>query len=359
MKISNKNRKIHLDLLRILAAFFVIYNHTIGYHYYLNHTNEPMKLIANIALSSFTKINVPLFFMLSGALLLQKEESYKVLFQKRILRFVLVLLLGSALMYGSTYFLYGHALNLTWFLRALLSCEISEPYWFLYVYLSFLLALPFLRKMVKQLTKMDVLMLIGFRLVFSSLMGMYHYVSSYLGYESFGLYEGFGLAFSMMDALFYPIVGFYLEHYVVDSRIRMKETVLLLSTIVCGTGISTALTYHQGTYWTGFTQDYLGLFSSTTAISVYLLVKHFCGKVKSHAGCFCMSRFAGQFSGLTLGIYLLDPLFKSVVAGRFFAAVEESFFMFPLSLVYCFVSMAVCGTITWGMKKIPGIKEIL
>lgn len=359
MQIREKNRKTHLDLLRILAAFLVIYNHTAGYHYYLNHMNDSCKLMACIALSAFTKINVPLFFMISGALLLNKEESYSVLFSKRILRFCLVLVGGSSLAYGSTYFLYGHDLNLRWFIHGMFACKHAEPYWFLYAYLSFLLALPLLRKIVKHLVRQDIWMLIICRVVLSDFMDIYSYVSAYLGYEPVSIYGGFASYFSMVDVLFYPVVGYYLEHQADPGMFRKKEIALLLGTMVCGITISTALTYHQGIYWTGFTQNFVSLFSSINAICVYLLVKILFCRTKSEKGHLCIQKLAGKFSGLTLGIYLMDPIFKNVFAERFFAPAGQSLYLVPVSFVYCLVSMAVCGTVTWGLKKVPGIKHIL
>lgn len=69
------NRKVYLDFLRILACFLVI----------VNHTNSDIFLNSSIGITWFVsityfficKIAVPLFVMISGAVLLGKKDSYK------------------------------------------------------------------------------------------------------------------------------------------------------------------------------------------------------------------------------------------------------------------------------------------
>ena len=86
---SGSKRKIHIDILRIFAALLVIFNHTSGFYYYHTYVNIWESGIF-VVLSVITKIAVSIFFMISGALLLGKEESYTVLFTKRILQFFML-----------------------------------------------------------------------------------------------------------------------------------------------------------------------------------------------------------------------------------------------------------------------------
>ena len=46
-----------------------------------------------MCLTMITRVNVPLFFMISGALLLKKDENIILILKKRILRIALVLFL--------------------------------------------------------------------------------------------------------------------------------------------------------------------------------------------------------------------------------------------------------------------------
>ena len=143
------NRKTYLDALRVLAAFLVIFNHTEGFHLFLEQAADGSAASwLRVMLSVFTKINVPVFFMISGALLLGREESYGVLLRKRVARFLSVLVLFSLVIYLDRN---PESRDMSDFVYGLFSGEINLSYWFLYAYLGMLLALPFLRKIAGKL----------------------------------------------------------------------------------------------------------------------------------------------------------------------------------------------------------------
>ena len=101
-QVQNKKpiRFLHVDILRILAIFLVVFNHTAerGYTLFANSTDSFL-YFPYMMFSVFCKIAVPIFFMISGALLLPKDESLKQLFTKRIFRMAIVLLLISVPFY--------------------------------------------------------------------------------------------------------------------------------------------------------------------------------------------------------------------------------------------------------------------
>ena len=79
---------------------------------------------------------VPLFFMVSGALLLGKNESGKDLFQKRILRMILVIVIFSFLYYMKLVLKGERPFAPFSFLLSLPTDLVYLPYWFLYSYIS-------------------------------------------------------------------------------------------------------------------------------------------------------------------------------------------------------------------------------
>jgi surface polysaccharide O-acyltransferase-like enzyme len=82
----------------------VVFNHTgnNGYKMYLDVMDQPMHSLI-LGYSAFIKIAVPLFFMASGALLLKCEEPYSKILLKRVLRFVIVLVVVSFIFYYEAY----------------------------------------------------------------------------------------------------------------------------------------------------------------------------------------------------------------------------------------------------------------
>lgn len=102
------SRKLYLDLIRAVSIFLVIFNHTgiKGFMLYSVATQSPLYPFY-MFLSVACKPAVPLFWMVSGALLLPKEESIGRVYRHRVLRMVIVLVLFSAIYYGWQIFLRG------------------------------------------------------------------------------------------------------------------------------------------------------------------------------------------------------------------------------------------------------------
>ena len=97
-----KHRRVDLDVMRIIACFLVIFNHLPGYGLYGNADTE-FKSWIYMFLTMITRINVPIFFMISGTLLLtDRQETYKTIITKRFLRILYVLLIFTAVLCFTT-----------------------------------------------------------------------------------------------------------------------------------------------------------------------------------------------------------------------------------------------------------------
>lgn len=74
---NTKERVFYIDVLRVLAMIAVILNHSFGYFSCDNWTRyfNTKIYFVDIILNSITRFNVPIFIMISGALLLQSPQS--------------------------------------------------------------------------------------------------------------------------------------------------------------------------------------------------------------------------------------------------------------------------------------------
>ena len=70
-------RRLHIDALRVLAMMLVLYNHTGERGFTRYETAQGPAQGAFLALAVLDTIAVPLFFMISGALLLGREEPLR------------------------------------------------------------------------------------------------------------------------------------------------------------------------------------------------------------------------------------------------------------------------------------------
>ena len=116
-KKKEKSYKIYLEMIRVLACYMVIFNHTEdnGFWLYMfQDSHKPIYWIYHF-ISVFVKANVPLFLMVSGAVLLKKEESLKIIYTKRIPKILAALIVFSFISYVELliFFRGGYGVNLT------------------------------------------------------------------------------------------------------------------------------------------------------------------------------------------------------------------------------------------------------
>lgn len=149
------NRNYTIDVIRILATFLVIVNHT-NSELFINKTPTITSFIS-MAYFYISKVAVGLFFVISGALLLQRSESYLTILKKRILPSLLILLISSLFYYLSPSLLTRDfsELSIVDFLIKIVQKPIILPLWYLYTYTTLMFALPFIRKMVSNMNSVD------------------------------------------------------------------------------------------------------------------------------------------------------------------------------------------------------------
>ena len=93
-KIINDSRIYYIDYLRIICSFLVILIHVSSQYYYRFDINSYEFKIAYYY-NGFSRFSVPNFFMISGALFLNKDLSFKIIFNKYIKRIFIHILLWS------------------------------------------------------------------------------------------------------------------------------------------------------------------------------------------------------------------------------------------------------------------------
>lgn len=223
-KMNENVRNYSFDVLRILACFLVIVNHTIEglFKYFPSKTGY-----LSFAVFYFCKIAVPIFLMISGALLIPKEESLKKLFFKRIFRMIIILLVFSfvsGLIYKTIAI--SSTRSILTFLKSLLIKPIW-PYWhlwYLYAYTALLFSLPIIRKMCSSMNKKDY----------------YYYFICWIVFSSFlpfiAKIKGFYIYGNIIPAIFSSYLGcFIIGHFLVNIiKPKMNKQILIsIITIFC------------------------------------------------------------------------------------------------------------------------------
>lgn len=148
---------LYLEALRIFAIFWVIFIHTgdSGFSLFKAYDPKSLPFWACMFVTGFCMAAVPAFLAISGAVMLGREnEPLRELWKKRILKMVLLLCA-----YSFAYFIWQNRKDfrgwetLRAFPMALYSKLPSVHLWFLYLYIAFLISLPFLRAIAQKLDK--------------------------------------------------------------------------------------------------------------------------------------------------------------------------------------------------------------
>ena len=95
------NKRIkYLDELRVLSIILIIALHVIAYFCYKYYEVNTLKFSFIILLNAFTRVGVPMFFMMTGVLMLtKKDEKYLDFFKKRVMRLIIAYLFFSVIYY--------------------------------------------------------------------------------------------------------------------------------------------------------------------------------------------------------------------------------------------------------------------
>jgi len=337
-----KTRKTYLDFLRILAIFMVVYVHTgtEAAQRYLVSSGD-VSYWFSLAMNSLTQTCAPLFFMISGAVLLKKEETLKQVWKHRILRFFIVLMIFGLAEYGYFYYLNPEiGFSLKSFIYLAYSTTIIQQYWFLYAYLGFLMILPFVRMMARNMKEEHFLYLAAMMFVLEGLCPIIEY-----------LWGNSRIAISiplLTNVILYPLLGYYLEE-IYDGKWKMQINLLAIAALFTNTVIG-----HMAVVSRGDAETLSGM-TMLVAAAVFCNTKSFFERKQPGAKGQKAVCFIGTGS---MCVFLLEPplrdTFKVV-----YEALEPHITWFPAAVIWVLCACMAGVLIYHVLKLIPGFKQIL
>ena len=349
---QEKGLSIPVDLIRTIAIVGVILLHAAN-----DLTIQQMGQLEIVRwwtvdiYQSLGRVGVPLFVMLTGALLLQpsKKESISVFFKKRWARIGL-----PFIFWGATYFAYDFlVLHQAITTNAIVQGILTGPYyhfWYLYMLIGLYLLTPILRILVanadnKVMKYFAILWFLGAAIIpFAGLLTTYHLDSNVL---------------TITGMVGYFILGVFL----LNVKIRRSVVVMIMSIGIALTIIGTyalAATIGGGTMF--FFQEYLSPTMIVTSVMLFLLLTTLKPAEENKKTIPVKdNKLLKSISQNTLPLFLFHVMvLESLQAGYFGFAINgnnvNSIIGVPLITA---ITLFICLAVIIPLKKVPVLKQLI
>lgn len=342
-----RNRIIWLDLVKVFAIFSVVFLHSttpiLGQFGKIDMTYWH---IGN-AYDSMVRMAVPLFFMVTGALLLnRKEEHLSIFFRKRFLKVAIPLIAWSFIYIMFRKYALHEDLNITKLFLSSFVWKVYYHLWFLYTIIGIYLFIPILKVFVKNSSQnIQVYFLI-----------LWIFSVSILPLVD----ELFGLKLPN----YMPMMVGYMGYLVLGqmlSKLQLSIYMLCISIILIF--ISTLVTIF-GTFYLSkdadnFVEFFYGYFSLSTmlqSISYFIVLKYIGEKINIKNT--KLISVIVTVSSVSLGIYLIHPIILWAENEIGISALNGNnpLYMVPITAILAFIMSFL---IVYHIRKIPILRNIV
>lgn len=351
MGVEVKQESIWVDYVRVLATFFVVLLHSAAPLLYKFDSLPAQNWWAGNFYDSLTRVCVPLFFMVSGALLLGKSESAGEFFRKRAAK-VLLPLIAWSLIYLFWRVFYESSAEFSFY--SFYSMAVSPIYyhlWFLYAVIGLYLFIPILRLIVLNAPEYYLKYYVALWFLAASLVPLVEWGT--------GLRSQIELR-SVSGMSGYLMVGFLVARQRTSNGM-MVGALILFTACTCVTLFATyLLTVRNGGVLDGYCYGYLTPNVIIASVSVALIIKYSVGRFELLHRAVVVG-WVKSLSSTSFGVYLIHAIYLYLLAegdlGVKLSGFEwEPAFSIPLTAVTVFVISHLSVLL---LRKIPGVARIV
>lgn len=301
--IYEKKKQLWVDCVRVFATFSVVWLHSVAPLLYAYNTIPHQHWwMANI-IDSMVRMSVPLFFMLTGYLLLSKNDSIGTFISKRLQKVVIPLIVWSIfyILWNSIYVNSG-SLTLNSFFNALYNTLFKPAQyhlWFLYTLLGIYLYVPILRIIVQN----------------SSIKLLYYLVSLwFIAVAIIPFIEVFARQRIQLDLLMVSGYGGYLilGHLLGQRDVSKKAFISSCCIAVVSVGVTAIGTFFLTSKSGGRLNEYFYHYLSPNVIFLSIATFIILKNLFKNSNIFkrkVLVRIINQLSSASLGIYMIHILF--------------------------------------------------
>ena len=342
----SENKIIAFDGLRILAAFAVVVLHTVA-PFFMDSFPSSDWNVANVY-ESLVRWSVPVFFMISGALFLNKGKELNIgrLYKKNIFRIFLIYLFWS-IIYALP--LLNDGLNPSYILFRI----IDGPYhfWFLKVLIGLYVAIPLFRAITSERKTEEYFLLLAMLLgiVLPSALFVLELLDTRLMVALMDFCEGFDMTF-VSTYSFYFVLGHYLFEYPISVAKRRTLYIIGIVSPILLFGANYYGSTLLGNLYQGFLNNSF-VCTMFFAATIYVYVIN-CNSCMTRAG-----NVLSKMSKCTFGVYIVHVLVMTLLGE--IGVTPSAYTLFWFIPLYALIVFVISLLITLILHRIPYVNRWL
>ena len=284
-----KEREYSFDVLRVIAMIMVIIIHVSNVYTRSFNFIDTNSYLVSLIFNTISRVSVPIFFMISGALLLDRKFDFKK-YKKRVLKILLLIVVWDILYLIWEYFFLGVTYDKLYNL-------FLEPYrahlWFLYSIIILYVIQPLLKYILDRINNITKIVLFILWILLSTI-SMYNVSVANI--------------FSIFSNIGFFIVGKYMYDYVKNTKKDKKIVIIMIILLVLSFIESIYLNYTASIKFNMFYNLFFAYRTPFIILSTFIIFKLvyiYCHDKKPN-------NIIMLGSDLSLGVYLIHGMFLDV-----------------------------------------------
>ena len=285
-----KEREYSFDVLRVIAMIMVVIIHVSNVYTRSYNFIDTNSYLVSLIFNTISRVSVPIFFMISGALLLDRSFDFKK-YKKRILKILILIVVWDILYLVWEYFFLGVTYDKLYML-------FKEPYrahlWFLYVIIILYAIQPILKYILDRLNNTCKIILFILWIILSTI-SIYN--------------NSIANIFTIFVNIGFFVLGKYMYEYLQNNQKNNKKyVVIMIILLVLSFAESVYLNYTASVKFNMFYNLFFAYRTPFIILSTFIIFKLV--YIYTHGK--KQNSLIVIGSDLSLGVYLIHGMFLDV-----------------------------------------------
>ncbi len=322
--LSSKKHIMYLDYLRSFAIIAVVLLHCISDYIVSNDLYGTRSWYINIIINAVVRTGVPIFFMISGYLILSSSltKNFSLFYKKRLMRILVPLMIWNLLYYIYDCMIGNLSPSLLSFCGFIVNIGTKYHLWYLYTILGLYLFAPFLKIIVDNCNGRQLLFLLGIMMLCTSVIPFINFL--------------FSVNIYLFDPLFNGYIGCFLLGYILGKTSFSSKNIWIINIFAGISFVLSVLLNHIYSSKNGINlvmNSGYNICHFIIASALFINAKHLIGNTSP------FNRKASFVSEMSFGIYLVHPLILDLTKRYIMISLSPIFSSLYMFIVVFFSSM--------------------